>query len=226
MRKAAFGFLFLGLSQLAFSDPASFEYVTWTNQAGKGFLAKLERVEEKKVILRAKKGGKRYPVKREDLSDESKARLLGYMDDVKNDLSGAPKSQVYPHGYRILKPSVVFRAMALGMGNKLQAMNAVVPCRINKIRVTDRLTATLDLEGGLFRQVQAPKGIEFFVKEKTLNSRSSTKRNWTPYYWRYGRVNEGARVLLKEGEQFRLILTPESRLEWGQVGVTEGPLIR
>jgi len=226
MKTVILGALLICVPQGGFAQAGPFEYVQWTNREGKGFEAKLDRVEIDKVILRARKGGKRYPIKISALSDESKERLLQYRKDVKDEIANAPLNENAPVGYLILKPALIYRAVALGMTETLTEKRAIVPCIIRNVKVSDRLTATLGFEGGLFKQIRAEKGVEFFLKNKTLNSRSSTKRNWSPYYYRYGRVNEGAKVLLQEGEQFKLFLTPESILEWDRVGVSDGPVFR
>ena len=208
------------IPQIGFSD---FEYTQWTNLAGNSFEAKLDHVEADKVILRAKKGGKRYPVKISTLSDDSKDLLLQYRTSVSDEIENAPLNS---GGYRILKPALIYRAAALEMADALKEHRSLVYCKITNLRVTDRLTATIELEGGAFKRLQASKGIEFFIKEKTLNSRSSTKRNWSPYHYRYGGVNVHSKTLLQEGGQFSLYITPESLIEWDRVGVTDGPVIR
>ncbi len=212
---------------IGFAQGDSFDYVKWTNKEGRGFEARLDHVAGEKVVLRAKAGGKYYPVKTETLSVESKARIEEYKKDVRAQIA---KIEVPPYGIPAIDAELVYRAVALGIeADTLLTKKTVASFTVSKIRVEDRLKAILEFEEGCFQEIQATGGIEFFVKEKTLHARSATKGRGAPYYYwnrAAGNVDKHTRVMLQEGGRFKVYLGPGTMVKWTRVGVTEGPVFQ
>lgn len=207
------------LAPLLYAEIDAFDYLEWTNKDGNAMEARLDRIDGEKVILQAKKGGKRHPLKREVLSKESQDRIDSYIADTKRRITGIRKNA----GAKI-PCNLVYRAAALGLEKEILSLgNRYVSCTISGVRVDKRLTAIIEFEQGCFREIRSADGKEFFIKEDTLYVRSSTK-DYRPYPG--SKINRGASRLIKPGAGHIFQIRPETQLKWDRVGVSEGPVFR
>jgi len=211
--------LALSLAVPLLAGPDSFPYVTWTNTAGHSFEARFDHLDGDKLVLRAKKGGKRYPVKIDTLSAESRSLFRAYQTETTNKLKTL---QTTPGDS--VPVELAYRAVALGVTDKLTALrHRKVQFTIDKIRVRDRLSAILELEGGCVRILQAPKGREFFLQTDDLYTRPSQKDNRIPYP---KRTNAEARLAHERGGICTVTLQPGMNVAWDRIGVNDGPVFR
>ena len=219
MRLAAILILALSLTGATHAGPDSFPYVTWTNKAGSSFEARFDHIDGDKVVLRAKQGGKRYPVKRDTLSDASENLLGSYQAETTKKLKALEKNPGAP-----IPVELAYRAVALGVAGKLTALRyRTINFTINKIRVKDRLTAILELDGDCFRILKAPDDREFFLKNDALYTRPAQKDNRFPYP---KRTNANARLVHERAGSLPLRIEPGQGVSWQRIGVSDGPVFR
>jgi hypothetical protein len=222
MRALAIFSLAAFLISPAFGNP--FEYGTWKNKQGKSFEARVERIVGESVTLQAKNGGQRYTMKRSVFSEESESQLKSIIEAVETSLNEIKQDKKAPP----ISSDLVYKSVALGLTDQLLTLtDKVITLKITDVSVTNRLLATIEFEGGCFAQFQAKSGGEFFIKDKTLFARSSAKGTPDePFRRQAGSVNEGSEQLLQTGNTFNKVIGPRMILEWGRVGVTEGPLFK
>ena len=219
MRTAISILVALAASGIVHAGPDSFPYLTWTNKAGNSFEARFDHIAGDKVVLRAKKGGRRYPVKRETLSATSEQLLESYEEQEAKKLKSLQQN-----AGSAVPVEVAYRAVALGQAGNLTALrHRTINFTIDRIRVKDRLTAILELNGHCFREFKAPEGREFFIKNDHLYTRPSQKDNRIPYP---KRTNAEASLLYERGAALMLRIEPGMEVQWDSIGVSEGPVFR
>ena len=199
-----------------------FPYESWENKEGKVLEARFERVKDSKtVVLQSKKGGKRYDLKRSVLADSSTEQIAKYIEESKTAML---------EGNRF-EGSDIYKAVALGLESDAERAleGKTLSLDVLGFRIdTDKLTAYLELEGGLYAKLRLSGKSEFFEKNKALYVRSSEKGN----HWWYSSRNDGAsnvdinaRLVAREKDRWTFKFTNKVRLEWGRVGVSEGVVI-
>lgn len=207
-------FSWLLLAAFAAGQADSFPYETWTSKDGKKIVARLTKLEQKEVTLQMKKGGKRYTLKRDKLSEESNAMLVQHRQSVIEEIKGGE-----------VGTTTIFKAVVVGVGPKAaEALgNKTLAFSVTDIRVdTNRTSAYLVLDEALFLKVQAPPNYELFEKEKALYSRPARKdRRSDPRR----RVNALARFMAREGAQYKVLFTSRTLFEFGTVGISDGVII-
>ncbi len=200
---------------VVFGQLDSFPYESWSSKDGKKITARLIKFDDKQVSLQMKKGGKRYTLKRERLSEASNAQLAQYREAVKQELK---KSKI--------GAQTIYKAVMVGLADRAHEALQLqrVSFSVTDIRVdTNRTSGYLVLNDVIFFKVHAPANQELFEKEKALYYRPSRKdRRYDPRRT----VNELARMIAKEGGSYQVFFDEEIAIEFGTVGITDGVIIQ
>jgi hypothetical protein len=127
--------------------------------------------------------------------------------------------------------SDIYKAVALGL--KSDAERAIegktLSLEVLDFKIdSDKLTAFLELEGGLYAKLRISGKSEFYEKNDTLYERSSEKglkRWWYNYPRGESSVDVNSQMIAREKDRWTFKFTENVRLEWGQIGVSEGVII-
>lgn len=225
------------LTLVGYSEP--FEYRSWKNKEGKVIEAKLDHVvDPDTIVIQAKNGGKRYPIKKITLSDDS----IQYFDNL---VSETKKSILEA---RTIDGEMLYKGVALGMEKDLEASakGKTLSLVVKSFRVTtEKNVATLELESGVFAELRVNARYDFFINGKSLNLRSGVKDGSgidMNYWWYYnptsngssssrirsgdsGGLNKDSVIVVAAGDSWKFKFSEDVRFRWGMVGVTEGPIV-
>ena len=198
-----------------------FPYEKWENKEGKFLEARFERVKDAEtIVLQSKNGGRRYDIKKSTLDISATDRITRYVEESKT---------VMFEGNRF-EASDIYKAVALGL--KSDAERAIEGKTLSLVVLdfkidSDKLTAFLELEGGLYAKLRISGKSEFYEKNDTLYERSSEKGlRWWYYYPRgESSVDVNSQMIAREKDRWTFKFTENVRLEWGQIGVSEGVII-
>lgn len=248
--KILVGLVFTSFSQFALADP--FDYRTWANREGKGFEARLDHiVNSETLVIQAQNGGKRYTLKKAQLSTESTDYLDKQIEQTKKALMESVK----------IDGELIYKGIALGLRDETEAaaVGKTLSLEVTGIRVSsDKLTATLCLESYIFANLRLSVNSEFYTSGNSLYFRSKEIGHDRSYWWYYhtgsasatggstsagvdphfglprrgvyrnGRfyptTAEGILVVTK-GDRWKFKFSKDVSMKWGLVGVTEGPII-
>jgi hypothetical protein len=239
--KSLVGLACFSLSQMGFAEP--FEYRTWTNKEGKGLEAKLDHVvNSESVIIQAKNGGKRYTLKKDQLSDESKEYLDKQIGDTKKALLESVR----------IDGDLIYKGIALQLRDETEtaAVGKTLSLEVKGFKISmDKLTATLCLESDVFATLRLNAKSEFLTSGNSLSFRSTQKGNNSRYWWysssgasetgsstatgngtstHHGRrsgVDENSVLVATKGDRWKFEFSTDVSIKWGLVSVTEGPII-
>jgi hypothetical protein len=199
-----------------------FPYEMWENKEGKLLEARFERVKDPAtIILQAKNGGRRYDVKRSTLAESATDLITKYTEESKTTML---------EGNRF-EGSDIYKAVALGL--EADAERAIegktLSLEVLGFKIdSDKLTAYLELEGGLYAKLRLSGKSEFYEKNDTLYERSSEKafKRWWYYYPKgESSVDVNSQMVAREKDRWTFKFTENVRLEWGRVSVSEGVVI-
>lgn len=249
-RKFLIGIACFPLSQYASAEP--FEYRMWSNKKGMGIEARLDHiVNAKSIIIQAKNGGKRYPLEKIQLSDESNEYLDLQIGDAKKALARAVT----------IDADLIYKGIALQLRDETEAaaVGKTLSLEVNGFKIsTDKLTATLCLDSDVFATLRLAARSEFYASWDSLLFRSTIRRAYW-WYWtsgivartatgtassdtgpnstlgnginaRYGygrrmNVDGNSILIVTKGDRWKFKFSPDVSIKWGLVGVTEGPII-
>ncbi len=211
------------ISSHANAAETPFPYENWVNKEGKVIEARFERIKDAQTVtIQAKNGGMRYDIKRATLADDSDKKIIGYIEASKKTLVDAKR----------FEGADIYKAVALGL--KADAETAMVGKSLSLdvigIRVsTDKLSAILELEDGLYARLRVSGKLEFYEINKQLFMRTTAKGKYDiDHYWWYnsgdGAIAEG-RLIAQEGGVWKFQFSSDVKLEWERVGVTDGVII-
>lgn len=194
----------LGLAAGAVHGQAdSFPFEKWSSADGKSIEAQLIKAEGDTVTLRRKNGGKRFEVKREQLSKESLEAIESYRKRVRGEIESGE-----------VGTTTIYQATVLGLGAEAAAALAEKKLffAVTEIRLdSDRQAAWLGLNKGIFMQVFPPRGWEFIEQDDSLYL--SRKRG------------KGTRRSVRRGQDYGVEFTKNAIFEIGTVGITDGVII-
>ncbi len=211
------------MSRLANADDTPFAYETWSNRDGKIFEARVEQLLEGDiVVLQSKKGGTRYNVKRILLSEESNKKITSYIENTKKNLLESQR----------IEAADIYKAVALGLKKDAEValIGKSISLNVSDIKIaTDKLSATLQLESGLFARLQTTAKYEFYENKNTLYIRTKVKgdsfdsRFWWSRIERVGMTED--KIVAQKGLSWKFDFTEELKLTWERIGVTDGVVI-
>lgn len=195
------------------AETLGFKHEIWTNSGGKKIEAQLIQVDGDDVTLKLKKTGKRYTLKKEKLSAESNGKIEKYRKEVETSIRKGN-----------LDAGTLFKGAALGLNKKMAhaLKDQKLSFTVTDVRIsTSRTEAHLEFGDGVFYQVQARKGYEFFERRRNLYQRPVQKTRLD------GRtnLNELSRLVAKEGAAFTIQFSSDPLLEGGTVGITDGVIL-
>lgn len=191
----------------------SFPYRDWVSADGKTIVARLTKMEGKSVTLQLKKGGRRYAIARTKLSEESNKIIDDRLSALKKKVA---KDQI--------DVSVIYQAVALGLKDEVSAglIGKRMAFPVTDVRKqSDHVSAFIVLGDALFLKAYAPKGTEFYEKEKGLYTRPSRKNRIDGQR----SVNKLSRLIAQEGKNYEILFSDKTVFEFGTVGVSDGVII-
>lgn len=199
-----------------------FPYDKWENIEGRVLEARFERLKDADTVtLQMKNGGMRHDIKRATLSDDTDKKIKTYIEESKKTLLEAKR----------IEGAEIYKAVALGL--KAEAETALegksMSLDVHGFKIsTDKLTAILELESGIYARIRLSGKYEFYEKNKGLYARSTIKGagGYLKYWWSSdnGAIQDG-RLVVQEGDVWKFKFTDEVRLDWERVGVTDGVII-
>lgn len=207
----------MALVSASFSqDLKRFDYRIWKNTEGKEFEARLDSLIEsgKKVVLQARNGGMRYTLPLEKLSNADGNYIFNEVEDQKDALKSGKADAL-----------TLYKAAALGLSPEIEA--SIGKIKTLSLKVTDftissdKLTADIELEGAIFARVHLPALYKdgFVERSKSLCIKGQVRGS---YWW--GSVNDSDGVVATKGALITFDSTKGMRVEWGRVGVVDGPI--
>ena len=209
--------LLLALVSAGFSqDLKRFDYRSWKNTEGKEFEARLDSLIEsgKKVVLQAKNGGMRYTLPLDKLSNADGNYIFNEVEDQKDALKSGKADAL-----------TLYKAAALGLSSEIEASIGKIKSLSLKVTdytiSTDKMTAEIELEGAIFARILLPASYKdgFVERSKSL----CIKGEGRGYYW-WGNVKGSDSVVATKGSLITFDPTQGMRVEWGRVGVVDGPI--
>ncbi len=224
MKTVILALIGLGMTFTANVRADVFEAKSWTNKDGKVMEASIDHILSKdSLILRAKNGGKRYTIKTTSLSDESQKQLHDLIDETLRSLKSGGN----------ISGDLLYKGIALNLTSETESavLNKPLSLEVINYRLSsDKVTATLELESGLFAELKAKFNCEFFVLNKALSIRPKDSRGaWESNYWwlktKSGAINKSGSPVVTKGDRWKFVFSDKVRITWGMVGVSDGPII-
>ena len=190
-----------------------FSYKDWTSKDGKTIHARLNKLEGDKVTLQMKKGARRYTFERDKLSAESNAAIDKIRKGLENKIKAGSLDSV-----------TIYQGVCLSLGRQLSdaLRHKRLSFSVTEVRVeSDRVSAFVGLEAGLFVQLSAGRGQEFFEKQDSLFTRPSNKTRIDPSR----SINQRARLIATTHGTYTIGFGETPTLTFGIVGVSDGVII-
>lgn len=195
------------------AETPGFTHETWTNSAGKKIEAQLIKLDGNEVTLKLKKTGKRYTLKREKLSTESNGKIDKYRKDIQSKINKGK-----------LGSDTLLKGAQLGLSKSLSAAlkEQTVSFKVTNVRIsTDKKEAHIEFGSGVYYQVHARRGYEFFERQDNLYQRPVNKRRIDGGT----NFNELARLVARHGATFTIEFSDDPIVSEGTVGITDGVII-